>query len=101
MSEFKGTKIGECAGNSETLVVTPSFHQDYIFDQVIYIAESEDTVSVASLQYYNRNGNTGSQYSHFWFITEEIDLLVKALLEAKEKVVNALSIQSENIVNTK
>lgn len=86
MSEFKGTKIGECAGSFETLVMRPSFHQDDIFDQVIYVAESEDTVSVASLQYYNRKNNTGSQYSHFWFTPEEIDLLVKALLEAKEKV---------------
>lgn len=86
MIEFKGTKIGECAGSSETLVLTPSFHQDYIYDQVIFIAEAEDTVSVANLQYYDKNGCHGCDITHFWFTPEEIDLLVKALLEAKEKV---------------
>lgn len=86
MSEFKGTKIGECAGNSETLVMAPSFHQDYVYDQIIYVAEAEDTVSVASLQYYDRKGHRGCDITHFWFTPEEIDLLVKALLEAKDKI---------------
>lgn len=86
MGEFKGTEIGEIAGDFETLVLYPSFHQDEIFRQVIYIAGSQDTVSMASLQYCKRNGNTETQFSHFWFTPEEIDILVKALLEAKEKV---------------
>lgn len=86
MSEFKGTEIGECAGDSETLVITPSFHQNYIYDQVIFVAEAEDTVSVVGLQYYDRKGYKGCDITHFWFTPEEIDILVKGLLEAKEKV---------------
>ena len=83
MGEFKGTEIGEPIGDSETLVIEPSFHQDSVYDQVIYIAESDDVVSVASLQYYFRQGVSDVQYSHFWFTPEEIDILVKALLDAK------------------
>lgn len=83
MGEFKETRTSEPAGQSETLVLHPSFHQDGIYDQTIYIAGSEDTVSFASLQCHR---SSHSQYVQFWFTPEEIDLLIIGLLQAKTKI---------------
>jgi hypothetical protein len=86
VGKFKGTKIGEPDGLNETLVLYPSFHQDSIYLQTIYVSGSEDTVSVASLQNWDTGKNHGSNYFHFWFTPEEIDLLVIGLLQAKAKI---------------
>ena len=86
MGKFKGTQSNEPGNEFETLYINPSFHQDNIIEQSLFIATSEDTVSVASLQYWENKQYRGNDVTHFWFTPEEIDLIVDALIKAKNMI---------------
>lgn len=86
MGKYTGTIIRNEPDDRETVYFVPSYHSDHVIAQSVAVAPLENNeLSIIFSKVFDLNGEVDTSFSHFVFTKEETDLLLNAIIEAKNR----------------